>query len=62
MDRRWRMKYPGALYHVLYRGMVVRMFFFQTMTGICFLFLSLLEELSERFNIEVYAYVLMSNQ
>ena len=59
MARQWRIEYPDALYHVLSRGNGRQDIFLSDDDR--HLFLSLLEELSERFNVEVYAYVLMSN-
>jgi putative transposase len=59
MARQWRIEFPGALYHVLSRG--------NGRQDIVFcdddrhLFLDLLAEMSERFNLEIYAYVLMGN-
>ena len=59
MARQWRIEFPGALYHVLSRGNGRQDIFLSDDDR--HLFLALLEELSERFNIEVYAYVMMSN-
>jgi REP element-mobilizing transposase RayT len=59
MARQWRIEYPGALYHVMSRGNGSRDIFFSDSDR--HLFLSLLEELSERFDIEIFAYVLMGN-
>ncbi|MFC1863317.1 transposase [Thermodesulfobacteriota bacterium] len=59
MARQWRIEYPGALYHVLSRGNGRQDIFLTDDDR--HLFLNLIEELSERFNIEMYAYVLMSN-
>jgi len=59
MARQWRIEFPGALYHVLSRGNGLQDIFLSDDDR--HLFLALLEELSERFNIEIYAYVLMSN-
>ena len=59
MARQWRIEYPGALYHVMSRGNAGQEIF-QTDHDRS-LFLDLIGDLSERFNIEVYAYVLMSN-
>jgi len=59
MARQWRIEFPGALYHVLSRGNGRQDIFLSDDDR--HLFLGLLEELSERFNIEVYAYVMMSN-
>ncbi len=59
MARQWRIEYPGALYHVLSRGNG-RQDIFLTDDDRA-LFIELIQELSDRFNIEVYAYVLMGN-
>jgi len=59
MARQWRIEYPGALYHVMSRGNGGQDIF-QTDDDRT-LFLELIEELAERFNIEIYAYVLMGN-
>ena len=59
MARQWRIEYSGALYHILSRGNGGRDIFLSDDDR--YLFLSLLEALSERFDIEVFAYVLMSN-
>lgn len=59
MTRPWRIEYEGALYHVISRG-----------NGGCEIlqddedremYLSVLGEMSKRFDIEVHAWVLMSN-
>jgi len=59
MARQWRIEYPGALYHVMSRGNSGQDIFLSDHDR--HLFLTLLGELSERFDIEVYAYVLMNN-
>ena len=59
MARQWRIEYSGALYHVLSRGNG-RQDIFLSDKDRC-LFLDLVQEFSERFNIDVYAYVLMGN-
>jgi putative transposase len=59
MARQWRIEFCGALYHVLSRGNGRQDIFLSDDDR--HLFLALLEELSERFNVEVYAYVLMNN-
>jgi REP element-mobilizing transposase RayT len=59
MARQWRIEFPGAFYHVLSRGNARQEIFLSDNDRN--LFLTLLGELSERFNIEVYAYVLMGN-
>lgn len=59
MARQWRIEYSGALYHVLSRGNGGQDIF--NTDDDRTLFLDLLEELVQRFNLEIYAYVLMSN-
>lgn len=59
MARQWRIEFPGALYHVLSRGNAGHDIFKSDDDRR--LFLALLEEFSERFNLEIYAYVLMNN-
>ena len=59
MARQWRIEFPGALYHALSRGNARQNIFLSDDDH--HLFLALLETLSERFNVEVYAYVLMGN-
>jgi REP element-mobilizing transposase RayT len=59
MARQWRIEYPGALYHVLSSGNGHQEIFLRDDDR--HLFLNLLAEQSERFNIEIYAYVLMGD-
>ena len=59
MARQWRIEFPGAIYHVISRGNGGQDIFLTDDDRE--MFLGLLEELSERFNIEIYAYVLMGN-
>jgi putative transposase len=59
MARQWRIEFTGAIYHVLSRGNGGQAIFRSDDDRL--LFLDLLEELVDRFNIEVHAYVLMSN-
>jgi REP element-mobilizing transposase RayT len=59
MARQWRIEYTGAIYHVLSRGNGGQEIFRSNDDRQ--LFLDLLGELVERFNIEVHAYVLMGN-
>ncbi len=59
MSRAWRIEYEGALYHVLSRGNEQRKIF--TDDEDRKLFLELLGEMSERFKVEIYSYVLMTN-
>jgi len=59
MTRQWRIEYPGALYHVLSRGNGGQDIFRSDDDRR--LFLDLVQELSERFSIDIYAYVLMGS-
>jgi REP element-mobilizing transposase RayT len=59
MGRAWRIEYPGALYHVLSRGNERREIFFSHSDR--YMFLNILGEMSDRFAVEIYAYVLMPN-
>lgn len=59
MARAWRIEYEGACYHLLARGNERGMIF--VTDGGRGLFLYTLGECCERFEIEAFAYVLMSN-
>ncbi len=59
MARQWRIEYPGAIYHVLSRGNNRQNIFATDEDRHCFL--ELLETVSSRFHINVFAYVMMSN-
>ena len=59
MSRPWRIEFDGALYHVLSRGNEQQNIFSDDADRE--LFLDLVSEMSSRFDIEVYAYVLMGN-
>ncbi len=59
MARAWRIEYEGALYHVLSRGNEGRTIFIDNDDRL--LFLETLGEMSERFEIDIFAYVLMDN-
>lgn len=59
MARQWRIAFPGALYHVLSRGNDRREIFCSDNDRQ--VFLQLLGDLSERFEVDVHAYVLMGN-
>ncbi|MBM4056100.1 MAG: transposase [Planctomycetes bacterium] len=59
MSRQWRIEFEGAYYHILSRGNERRDIFADD--GDRILFLDILGQMSERFEIEVYAYVLMNN-
>jgi REP element-mobilizing transposase RayT len=59
MGRPWRIEYPGALYHVLSRGNERREIFFGGADR--YMFLDILGEMSGRFAVEIFAYVLMPN-
>ena len=59
MARQWRIEYPDALYHILSRGNERRPIFIDTEDRISFL--EVIEEMTCRFNVDIYAYVLMNN-
>ena len=59
MSRPWRIEYEGALYHLLSRGNEGRKIFNDDTDRHFFLYL--ISELSERFDMDLYAYVLMEN-
>jgi len=59
MTRPWRIKFEGAYYHILSRGNERRNIFSDNDDRISFL--ETLIEMSDRFEVEVYAYVLMDN-
>ena len=59
MARQWRIEYEGALYHVMSRGNEGRLIHSDEEDRE--MFLSLLGEMSERFEIEIHSWVLMSN-
>ena len=60
MARPLRIEYPGALYHVISRGIEKKDIFQDSRDRMRFL--GLLEECCERFGIIIYCYVLMSNR
>jgi len=59
MARPLRIEFKGALYHILSRGNERRNIFFGDADYK--VFLGVLEEMSERFEVDIFAYVLMSN-
>ena len=59
MARPWRIEYKGAYYHVLSRGNEGREIFYGDEDKR--LFLKSVGEMSDRFDIDVFAFVLMSN-
>ena len=59
MSRAWRIEYEGALYHLLSRGNEGRDIFINDKDR--FVFFDTIGEMSERFEIDVFAYVLMDN-
>ena len=59
MARAWRIEYEGALYHVFSRGNEQRAIVIDDEDRE--LFLDTLAQMSERFEIEIFAYVLMDN-
>ena len=59
MGRPWRIEYKGALYHLMSRGNDGQDIFHNDEDRN--LFLGTISEMSERFEIDIFAYVLMSN-
>ena len=59
MTRQWRIEFAGAYYHILSRGNERRHIFHDHDDRISFL--EILGGMSERFEVEVHAYVLMNN-
>lgn len=59
MARQWRIEYPGAIYHVLSRGNGRQDIFYTDKDR--HVFLGLLENMADRFDIQIAAYVLMGN-
>ena len=59
MGRAWRIEFEGALYHVLSRGNERREIFFGDDDRR--LFMDTLGDMADRFEIELFAYVLMNN-
>jgi REP element-mobilizing transposase RayT len=59
MARPWRIEYEGALYHVFSRGNNQQDIFVTADDR--YLFLDTIGQMSERFDIDIFAYVLMSN-
>ena len=59
MSRAWRIEYEGALYHILSRGNEQGDIFYDNADRV--LFLDTIGQMSERFEVAIYAYVLMDN-
>ena len=59
MVRQWRIEFEGAYYHILSRGNERRNIFSDNDDRVSFL--ETLGKMSDRFEVEVYAYVLMDN-
>ena len=59
MARAWRIEFESALYHVLSRGNGRKDIFYNDQDR--YLFLKTLGEMSERFEVDVFAYALMGN-
>ena len=59
MTRQWRIEFEGAYYHILSRGNERRNIFHDNDDRISFL--EILGNMSERFEVDIYAYVLMNN-
>ena len=59
MARPWRIEYEGAFNHVMSRGNDQREIFFDETDR--FAFLKVLGEMAQRFEVDIFAYVLMAN-
>jgi len=59
MARQWRIEFEGALYHVLSRGNERKDIFYDDRDR--HLFLKTIGEMSERFEVDIFAYALMGN-
>ena len=59
MARAWRIEYAGALYHVMSRGNEQQAVFRDDQDRL--LFLQSLGEMSDRYEMDIFAYVLMGN-
>ena len=59
MGRAWRIEYEGALYHILSRGNEQKEIFYDNQDRLQFL--ETLGEMSERYKMDIFAYVLMGN-
>ena len=59
MSRPWRIEYEGAFYHIFSRGNEGRAIFYGDEDR--HLFLLTIGEMSERFDVDIFAFVLMSN-
>ena len=59
MGRAWRIEYEGALYHILSRGNEQGDIFYDNTDRM--LFLEMIGKMSERFAVDICAYVLMDN-
>ncbi len=59
MGRAWRIEYEGALYQLMSRGNDGQYIYLNDADRN--LFLETISEMSERFKMDIFAYVLMSN-
>jgi putative transposase len=59
MARAWRIEYPNAFYHIISHGNERRNIFISDDDRICFL--DTLNDFADRFDIDIFAYVLMDN-
>jgi len=59
MGRQWRIEFAGALYHILSRGNEGKDIFYDDEDRL--LFLDTMAEMSERFDLNIHAYILMDN-
>jgi putative transposase len=59
MGRAWRIEYENAIYHIFSRGNEQKDIFFDDQDR--YLFLNIVGEMCERFEIDIFAYILMGN-
>ncbi len=59
MGRAWRIEYEGALYHLMSRGNDGQDIYLNDVDRN--LFLDTISEMSEHFEVDIFAYVLMTN-
>ena len=59
MARPWRIEYEGAYYHVLSRGNEGKDIFYDDKDRK--VFIEIMGEVSQRFDVDLFAFVLMSN-
>ena len=59
MSRAWRIEYEGALYHLMFHGNEGGDIFYENEDRVNFL--DTVGEMSDRYDFDIFAYVLMDN-